>query len=160
MATLLEHSPGPKKQSGMAQQWTVRPKVAVVLLIFEAALAGMMVYASSDTDDGKARMMQLSFARAAIGPNGAIIQAIEMHQSDTGHWPARLDDLITRPLGDDGNGWKGPYLKDASALLDPWDRPFQYAPPKDLADGTTRPVLWSLGLDGLDKTKDDVRPPR
>lgn len=156
MATLLEDAPGPQNQGGMAQQWTVRPKVAVVLLVFEAALAGMLIYSCNDTGDDKARMMRMSLARNAIGPNGAIVQAIQMHRSDTGRWPARLDDLIAQPQGDDGKGWKGPYLKDRWGLTDPWDRPFQYTPPKDLADGT-RPAVSSLGPDGLAGTADDVR---
>ena len=98
-----------------------------------------------------------TYGQAMLGPNGPINQAIDLFRFNTGRWPARLDDLIIRPNGTAAKGWNGPYLPEASALLDPWGRPFQCAPPKDLADRTTRPVVWSLGPDGMDKTADDIR---
>ncbi|MGE0408703.1 MAG: type II secretion system major pseudopilin GspG [Amphiplicatus sp.] len=45
--------------------------------------------------------------------------------------------------------WRGPYLKDASGLIDPWGRSFLY----DVGNGETSFEVISLGRDGAESGK-------
>ena len=70
---------------------------------------------------GKARS---DTARAQIA---AISTALELYALDTGRFPAPqigLTALVTPQVS--VVGWKGPYLKRADGLVDPWGRPYQY----------------------------------
>ena len=94
-------------------------------------------------------------ARAVIGPNGTLSQAIENFKFDMGQWPEELKDLVETPSDSDiADRWTTPYLKDASGLLDPWGNAYAYASP-----GRHSPQaydLWCLGEDGISGTRDDV----
>jgi general secretion pathway protein G len=60
----------------------------------------------------------------------AVTSALELFALDNGGYPAQevgLAGLVRQPAG--LNRWKGPYLKKADGLLDPWGRPFQYRAP-------------------------------
>ena len=70
---------------------------------------------------GKART---ETARAQVA---AISTALELYALDNGGFPAQqvgLPSLVTAPAG--VGSWKGPYLKRAEGLIDPWGRPYQY----------------------------------
>ena len=70
---------------------------------------------------GKART---DTAKAQIS---AISTALELYALDAGGFPSQqagLSALITDPTGTPG--WKGPYLKNANGLIDPWGRPYNY----------------------------------
>jgi general secretion pathway protein G len=70
---------------------------------------------------GKART---DTARAQIS---AISTALELYALDVGAFPpqqAGLAALLQAPPGQPR--WKGPYLKKADGLLDPWGRNYQY----------------------------------
>ena len=70
---------------------------------------------------GKART---ETAKAQIS---AISTALELYALDNGGFPpqqAGLSALITDPAST--TGWKGPYLKNANGLIDPWGRPYNY----------------------------------
>jgi general secretion pathway protein G len=87
---------------------------------------------------GKART---DTARAQIA---AIGTAIEMYALDMGQPPATetgLGALVTPPQG--AQRWRGPYLKSANGLVDPWGRPYHYRAP-----GKTAPYeIFTYGQD-------------
>lgn len=66
-------------------------------------------------------------AKAAQLQIDTVASAVEVFRSDVGRYPTKqegLEALIREPPSVDG--WTGPYLKDARALLDPWNRPILY----------------------------------
>ena len=73
-----------------------------------------------------------------------IESAIEAYHLNTGQYPAKLEDLVTCPEGNEGS-WHGPYLKERQ-LYDPWDRSFIYEPN---STDTDRYVIISYGEDGM-----------
>lgn len=63
-------------------------------------------------------------ARAQIS---AISTALELYALDNGNFPSQdvgLAALMTNPAN--APNWKGPYLKKAEGLNDPWGRPYLY----------------------------------
>lgn len=98
---------------------------------------------------GKART---ETARAQIG---AISTALELYALDNGTFPhqqAGLPALIQNAAS--SPRWKGPYLKRADGLLDPWGRPYVYRFP----GRNGQPEVFSLGRDnapgGTDEDQD------
>lgn len=89
----------------------------------------------------------------------SVAAAVEMFQSDVGHYPTAsegLKALVTEPA--DVEGWTGPYVKSASALKDPWTGDILY---RAVDDGAFEVV--SLGSDrkvGGAGTKRDLVAPR
>lgn len=60
----------------------------------------------------------------------ALSSAVELYALDNGGYPppqVGLQALIQQPAG--AARWKGPYLKKAEGLVDPWGRPYQYRVP-------------------------------
>lgn len=71
--------------------------------------------------------------------------ALELYFLDTGHYPAEttgLGALVSSPAGEPR--WNGPYVKQASALTDPWSRPYRYRYPGQFGEFD----LYTLGRDG------------
>lgn len=74
-----------------------------------------------------------------------IESALELYYLDTGQYPsneAGPRSLVEQPA--DTTGWRGPYLKKDSGLLDPWRREFVYRLPGKHGSYD----LYSLGRDG------------
>jgi general secretion pathway protein G len=98
---------------------------------------------------GKART---ETARAQVS---AITTALELYSLDVGGFPPSqigLQALMQNASG--GNRWKGPYLKRADGLIDPWGRPYQYRFP----GRSGQPEVFTLGRDnapgGADEDQD------
>lgn len=74
----------------------------------------------------------------------AIATSLELYALDNGGFPpqqAGLNALVQPPSG--ARRWKGPYLKRAEGLIDPWGHPYQYRVP-----GRSSPFeLVTLGRD-------------
>jgi general secretion pathway protein G len=72
---------------------------------------------------------QLSRARAKSAQLqlDTVASAVELFRSDVGRYPSASEGLPAL-LNDPGGveGWTGPYLKDAKAVNDPWNRPLIY----------------------------------
>lgn len=87
---------------------------------------------------GKART---DSARAQIS---ALATSVEMYALDMGTPPptqAGLGALVAPPPG--AERWRGPYLKSAGGLVDPWGRPYRYRAP-----GKTAPYeIFTFGQD-------------
>lgn len=80
-------------------------------------------------------------ARAQIG---AISTALELYALDSGRFPTQqvgLQALVSPPAN--MPRWKGPYLKKAEGLIDPWGRPYQYRFP----GRGGQPDVYTLGRD-------------
>jgi general secretion pathway protein G len=71
-----------------------------------------------------------------------IESALELYYLDTGKYPDQLSALIEAPAGT--SDWRGPYLKKATGLLDPWRKPYVYAVPGEHGSFD----LSTLGRDG------------
>ena len=87
---------------------------------------------------GKART---ETARAQLA---SISTALELYSLDNGSFPSSqvgLSGLVKAPPN--ANNWRGPYLKKAEGLIDPWGRPYQYRAP---AKGV-QPQVFTLGRD-------------
>ncbi len=104
---------------------------------------------------GQGERARVDMAKAAIGPNGSLSQAIDLYKFNTNSYPEKLEDLMVKPNDDDiAEKWGGPYLKDESGLLDPWGKPYVYQFPGDRNEG--KYDLYSLGSDGIDGNDDDI----
>ena len=74
-----------------------------------------------------------------------IESALELYYLDSGQYPLSdpgLRSLIAQPP--DTKGWRGPYLKRDSGILDPWGKEFIYRLPGEHGNYD----LLSLGRDG------------
>lgn len=72
-------------------------------------------------------------------------QAVQLFYIDTGRFPASsegLRALIIPPAGE--TDWDGPYIRDESALLDPWGRDYLYQDTSERGDYD----ISTLGRDG------------
>lgn len=74
----------------------------------------------------------------------AISTALELYALDNGTFPAQqagLSALMQAPAG--ATRWRGPYLKNAEGLIDPWGRPYLYKFP----GRNGQPDVGTLGRD-------------
>lgn len=89
------------------------------------------------------------FARAKTKTAGLQVQelenALELYFLDTGRYPAEntgLPSLVEPPSAE--TRWNGPYVKKATALIDPWNRPYRYRYPGQHGEFD----VYSFGRDG------------
>jgi general secretion pathway protein G len=99
---------------------------------------------------GKART---ETARAQVS---ALSTALELYALDNGGFPNQqtgLNALVTAPSAA-ATRWRGPYIKRASGLVDPWGRPYGYRFP----GRANQPDVYTLGRDntvgGADEDQD------
>lgn len=93
--------------------------------------------------------------QAAKAQIGSISTALELYALDSGGFPNQqsgLAALVQPPAG--ATKWKGPYLKKAEGLIDPWGRAYQYRYPGKGG----QPDVFTLGRDnapgGADEDQD------
>ena len=111
----------------------------VELLVVLAILAMLATFAGPQVLGylGKAKT---GAARVQIS---AIASALELCALDNGGYPTEemgLTALMQSPPG--VPGWKGPYLKKAEGLFDPWGRPYRYK-----VAGPGQIQVYTLGRD-------------
>lgn len=93
---------------------------------------------------GQADKAKVQTANTQIKMIGGALQTMRL---DISRWPTESEGLAlltTRPGGNAGNGWAGPYL-DQPVPSDPWGNPYQYSPQ---ASGSQPYTLYSFGADG------------
>jgi general secretion pathway protein G len=76
-----------------------------------------------------------------------VATALDLYLLDNGNYPPQrvgLSALLQAPAG--ATRWKGPYLKKADSLIDPWGRPLNYRIPGRHGDYD----LYSLGRDNAE----------
>lgn len=82
----------------------------------------------------------------------SITTALNYYQIDVGNYPTQeqgLQSLLKRPA--DTAIWRGPYIRKAQHLMDPWKRPFLYRTP-----GREGPFdVYTLGADGKEGGEGD-----
>lgn len=108
--------------------------VALAIIVMLATFAAPQVLKYV----GKART---ETARAQIS---AISTALELYALDNGGFPAQqagLRALVTNVSS--SNRWKGPYLKRAEGIIDPWGQPFRYTVP----GRNGQPDVFTFGRD-------------
>ncbi len=89
--------------------------------------------------------------KAAITQIGSLRTAVNMFETQTGHYPRSLEDLVVQPS--DASNWH-PYLEPPKVPEDPWKHPYMYlCPGRRDSYGFD---VWSLGPDGQDGTADDI----
>lgn len=72
---------------------------------------------------------RISVAKQSIARLGTVL---DMYKLDTGVYPTSedgLDALVHKPSS--AENWNGPYLKDTTVPLDPWNHPYVYRSPAD-----------------------------
>jgi general secretion pathway protein G len=109
--------------------------LAILSLLVALAAPRVIKYLSSAKTDT---------ARIQIQKLGAVL---DLYRLEVGHFPTDdegLQALVDRPGR--AETWNGPYLKNRSALIDPWGRPYLYRSPGQHGDYD----LYSLGADGKD----------
>ena len=73
-----------------------------------------------------------------------VASALELYRFDAGSYPSAeqgLDALVKQPAG--GTNWNGPYLPQASTIIDPWGNPYLYKVPGEHGQID----VYSLGSD-------------
>lgn len=108
--------------------------VALAIIVMLATFAAPQVFKYV----GKARS---ETARAQIS---AISTALELYALDNGGFPNQqigLKALVENVSS--SSKWKGPYLKRAEGVIDPWGQPFRYAVP----GRSGQPDVYTLGRD-------------
>jgi general secretion pathway protein G len=74
----------------------------------------------------------------------ALYTALELYALDNGSFPpddVGLKALVSAPVGQ--ARWKGPYIKRATGIIDPWGQPYRY---RRVGRGG-QPDIYSLGRD-------------
>ena len=134
---------------GLKNGFTLVELMIVVIII--AALAAMVVPRLGS------RSEQAKEAVAEADINSNIGLALKLYKLDNGRYPTTsqgLKALSAKPSSTPAaTNWNGPYLE--REPLDPWKNPYQYkSPGAHNPDGYD---LYSLGLDGVEGTEDDVK---
>jgi general secretion pathway protein G len=90
------------------------------------------------------RYLGVARTETAKAQINAIATSLELYALDNGGFPSQqagLNALVQAPAG--ARHWRGPYLKKAEGLTDPWGRPYQFRVP-----GKSSPFeLETLGRD-------------
>lgn len=74
-----------------------------------------------------------------------IAAAMELYRLDTGRYPSAEEGIKALNQAPGGNpAWNGPYIADASALNDPWGKPYQFKAPGEHGEID----VFTLGSDG------------
>lgn len=123
--------------------------IVIAALILLMNITGSLCGCEGDPKDNPVE------AKIFVGSEiGTVLQVYKIH---TGSYPTTqqgLQALITQPTG--VNGWNGPYFNTKGVPLDPWGHPYHYAYPSTHGQPTGKYDCWSLGLDGIDGTADDI----
>ena len=112
-------------------------ELLVVMFILVLLASGVTIYATKRVEEAK-----ITRAKMDVEQLGTAIDIYYLHNSG---YPAQLDDLRTKPSGQDLPNWNGPYVQ-KPVPNDPWNRPYVYVVP-----GQHNPDsfdLYTLGKDG------------
>ena len=122
-----------------------------------ALLAALVIPRFFEVGEGA----KIDLTQSQIGRSGPIGTALELYRQAMGTYPETSDGLmalVERPSGLDEemeNKWRGPYIDNPEALVDPWGEEYQYAFPGEKNDENMYD-LWSMGPDREDGTEDDI----
>ncbi len=111
--------------------------VVITILVVLTLAIGTVALNYLDRAKGDAARLQLNQIEAGL----------DLYRLDIGRYPTEsegLEALLERPAGLDA--WRGPYVKNAEALIDPWQEAFIF-----MAPGQDGP--YDLTSYGADKTE-------
>ena len=112
--------------------------VVLVIIGLIMGLVGPRLFGQADKAKVQTAETQVKMLRGAL----------QTMRLDISRWPTEQEGLAlltTRPASAEAvRGWAGPYL-DEAVPLDPWGKPYQYAPQ---AAGENPFTLYSFGADG------------
>ena len=121
----------------------------LIEILLVVIIIGILVSLAAPRLAGRSEEARKQAANADI--NGGIALALDLYELDNGGYPAKLEDIITKPS--DAENWKGPYLK-KGIPNDPWGSPYVYRfPGTQNSEGYD---LLSTGPDKKEGTQDDV----
>lgn len=82
--------------------------------------------------------------------------AFNLYNTHTGNFPASEQGIsaLVSPPNPAPENWRGPYLKGATELKDPWGSPYNYQYPG--TRNQSGPDVWSNGKDRQSGTADDI----
>ena len=142
----------------MTQHGRVRAFTLLELLIVVGILA-LLAALVVPSFYGAGQQARIDAVKATIGQTGLLGTALEMYRQAMGSYPEDdgLMDLWEEPSDVDEieNKWRGPYIQNPEALLDPWGNKYEYAFPGQKNDEEMYD-LWSYGPDKEDGTDDDI----
>ena len=131
------------------QDWRCRTAIATVraeagfTLLELLVVLGIIVLIATIAGPQVLRYLGSARTETAKAQISALSTALDLYALDTGRYPPQpsgLTALMEAPAGE--VRWRGPYLKRASGLVDPWGQPYRYR----LTSGGT-PQIYSLGRD-------------
>lgn len=134
-----------KRKSLTEKGFTLIEILLVVIII------GILVSLVAPRLAGRSEEARKQAAKADI--DGGIALALDLYEVDSGRYPAKLDDLVTKPSDAEAANWKGPYLKKGMPK-DPWGNPYTYRLPG--THNTSSYDLYSIGADKQEGSPDDV----
>jgi general secretion pathway protein G len=154
---------GMKRMARLALRRIVKPKRrpdpmtndAGFTLLELLVVLGIIVLLATLVAPQVLRYLGTARTDAAKAQIGSISTALELYALDVGGFPpqqAGLAALLQPPAGQ--AKWKGPYMKKADGLIDPWGRAYQYKFPGKAG----QPDVFTLGRDnapgGADEDQD------
>ena len=112
-------------------------ELLVVMFILVLLASGVTVYATKRVEEAKITRAKLDIEQLST--------AIDTYYLHNGSYPTQLEDLRTKPSGQDTPNWNGPYIQ-KPVPNDPWNRPYVYVVPGQ--HNTDSFDLSSLGKSG------------
>jgi general secretion pathway protein G len=113
-------------------------------ILIVVAIIGLLVSLVAPQLFGRLDQSKVTAATAQIRMLRSSLDAFRL---DNARYPTEAEGLralIASPGGDVDQTWRGPYLDDSKVPLDPWIKPYGYAPIGEF-DG---PAIYSYGADG------------
>jgi general secretion pathway protein G len=122
----------------------VRPFALVAVCLF---LVGCEQAAPKPTAEDAEAIKKVGNARTTTE---TLFRICELYKGQNGQYPDKFEDLATKPEGDAGKKWGGPYVFEGKLPKDPWGQNYVIERNGDEV------IIFSLGPDGKPKTSDDV----
>jgi len=118
----------------------------LIVLVILGVLAGLTIPRLT----GRTEKAKIKAAQSDI--KGGLALALDLYESEVGHYPKLLEQLIDN--GEKSDAWDGPYIK-SGLPKDPWQRSYVY---KFSGEHNKKGYdLYSLGPDGTAGTEDDIK---
>ncbi|MBN1687884.1 MAG: type II secretion system major pseudopilin GspG [Candidatus Omnitrophica bacterium] len=121
----------------------------LIEILLVVIIIGILVSLVAPRLAGRSEEARKQAARADI--DGGLALAIDLFEVDNGRYPAKLEDLVTKPSAIPN--WRGPYLK-KGIPKDPWGGAYSYRMPGSHNAGSYD--LYSAGPDKQEGTTDDI----